>query len=110
MGFAYFTIRPPLPLFSSLSRALLSLSVQCPRESFTAVLLRLGRGEGTILDSYGAQSKLPMNINAGAKSSQLNVTLTFPFEFREEANDLSFSSLTKQFLVLHAPLKYFFTS
>lgn len=74
MGFAYFTIRPPFPLFSTLSRSLLSLPVQCLRESFTAVLLRLREGgEATILDSYGAQSKLPMNINAGAKSSQLNV-------------------------------------
>lgn len=69
MGFAYFTLSVYLSLSPFLS--VLSVRVQRPRGSF--ILLPSCFVSGTIFNSYGAQSKLPMNINARAKSSQLKV-------------------------------------
>ena len=64
---------------SLLSSTFLFLSHSLPFSSLclfsvpVKVLLPSCFVSGTILDSYGAQSKLPMNINAEAKSSQLTV-------------------------------------
>jgi len=68
MGFAYFTtpVHPSLSLPFFLLRCLPACSV-----SPVEVLLPSCFVSGTIFNSYGAQSKLPMNINAGAKSRQL---------------------------------------
>lgn len=96
MGFAYFTTCSPFSAPSPLSfRSLSSPCLFSPCESFIAVLLRFEdhsrflRRTIKVTDEYKCRGLKAVN-----STSHVDISV----RIREEANDLSFSSLTKRFL------------